>query len=245
MSYISDKILSLIKQLFPKNGRAYRIPIGSDIEKLMISFGGNGTNQIGTNERLLNDANKILDSLLPDNENFTDGSANPLDNDCDFWERKLNLVNWGVTPAPTRLERMAMIDVRRRHSDSLRQSAGYIQSILQQAGFNVYVYENLSNQSPDDIIGSLSGASNLAGFNLGSRNLGEIWDGTIIANYLDEAKDSTFVIPDLNYHGTFFISGNPITTFANVPAIQKKQFRQLLLNLKPANMVGFLFVTYI
>ena len=245
MNYIAQQFLNLAKQLFPK-GRAYWIPTGSAVETLVKTFNGNGSNQVGTLERVYSDANSVLDHIIPDNPNFTDGTVDPLDNDCNDGERRWGLVQYGITSisTPTRLQRMAALNQKMSRSDAPRQSASYLQSCLQAAGFNVYVYENLSNKSPDDILGPPSGAANLGDFDLGESDLGEYYTGTIIANKVDEVIDSEFVIPDPNFHGTFFISGSPITTFANVPIIQKTQFRQLILNLKPAHMIGFLFVNY-
>lgn len=222
---------------------------GGEFERFNISFGGDGSNRVGTLERVNNDATGILYSMLADNPYFTDGTVNPLDNDCNDWERRLGLVQYGITSAttPTRLQRMAAINTKYIYPGTTapRQSAEYLQSQLQSAGFNVFVYENLSNQSPDDVIGIASQAANLGGFNLGESNLGEIFGGTVIANYIDEVKDARYAFKPPNFHNTFFISGNPITTFADVALVQKTQFRQLILDLKPAHMAGFLFVNYI
>ena len=240
MSYISDQLLAHIKQNSP-DGRAYNYPVGGEIEGLQIALIEGGS------EPTYDNARSILDGILP-GANFTDGTADSLDNDCNFWEGVLGLIQYGVTSAstPTRLQRMAAISTKWKYpgSDICRQSAGYLQNMLQAAGFNVFVYENLSNQSPDDILGSVSGAANLGGFDLGTTDLGEGWDVTVIANYLDEARDSEFVINDGSYQGTFFIAGSTLTTFATVPLVRKAAFRQMILQLKPAHLVGYLFLNY-
>ena len=88
----------------------------------------------------------------------------------------------------------------------------------------------------------------LGSFELGEAMLAETWADsgvTLCVNYLEEAKDATFSIPATNYRTTFYISGNPITTFANVQSEREDEFRQLILQLKPAQTAAFLFVNYV
>ena len=250
MSYISDNILSLFKQLHPK-GRAWNIPPATNIESFQKAFGGDGTNQTGTAERAWNDMVSLKNSLLPDSANFTDGTVSPMDNDCDDWERRLYMIRWGITSSitPTRLQRMAAIATKMGYpgTDQPRQSAGYLQAMLQAYGFNVYVYENLSNLSPAEILGEPAGPSVFGAVISGEEVYGGTWaeeDITVIANSVNPAIDALFDIPAGNYHGIFIIAGATITTFANVAAIQQTQFRQIVLQLKPAHMAGFTFIHF-
>lgn len=254
MSYISNKISNLFKQLLP-NGRAFYVPFDGWMEKLNTALGGDGTNKMGTYERAYNDAVSVLDSILPDNDNFTDGTADPLNNDCNDWERRLGLIQYGITSAstPTRLQRMAAIAVKMAYpgSDRPRQSAGYLQDQLQAAGFNVFVYENIFmpggvTKTPAQILSSTY-PSAIHGFT----QHGQVQHGqlplkrvTKIANYIEESKDALFVIGS-NYRSTFFIAGAAIDTFADVSIYRKAEFRQMILRLKPAHMCGFMFVNYI
>lgn len=45
--------------------------------------------------------------------------------------------------------------------------------------------------------------------------------------------------------GTFFVHGSTYPALASVPLIRKKEFRELILKLKPAQMVGFLYINYV
>ena len=101
--------------------------------------------------------------------------------------------------------------------------------------------------TPGDILDTGTDASDLGAFDLGAQNLGGFWDGEIIANYLEPAKDARFGFTS-NLQATFYISGGAtigaIATYANVPAIRQTEFRQLILKLKRCEAVGFMFVNY-
>lgn len=283
MSYLSNKILNLAKQLYPK-GRAFKMPPalveesiyvtedgtqdyviedGSDdyvtsdpqvsggiFERFTLSFGGDGSNQLGTLERYQNDQSSLLDSLLPDNPNFTDGTVSPLDNDCNDWERRLGLIQYGVTSSltPTTEQRKQTIAVKMAYpgTDMPRQSAGYLQMQLRSVGFDVYVYENLSNLAPAAVIPGTAGRAVYGFFQFGQYQFGQYTGSnvTIIANYIDESKDGGFVLSPPNYHGLFYIGGPTLGSFANVPLVQKAQFRQQILQLKPLQLAGFLLINY-
>jgi hypothetical protein len=230
----------------------YTEGFGGWFERFLKAFGGDGANRTGTLERCYNDARSILDHILPlpNNDKFTDGTVNPADNDCNDFEELLGLIQWGVTsPAtPTRLQRMAVIATKMRYpgTDAPRQAATYIQEQLQAAGFPVYVYENLAGVSPGDILGEPYGLAQYGTVEYGDTEYGSGTDDdgvSIIANHVEQSLDAGFVVAP-NYHGTFFISGSPITAFADIPATQKEQFRQMILSLKPAHMAGYLFINY-
>lgn len=233
---------------------------GGWLEKFLKAFGGDGGNRMGTLERCYNDAYSIYGHILPlaNNDKFTDGTVDPRDNDCNDFEQLLGLVQYGVTSAltPTRLDRMAAIRTKMRYpgTDAPRQAAGYLQAQLQSAGFDVYVYENIFmpggvTKTVAEVLGVPAGSASYGSFDYGEVDYGAtylIYGVSIIANYIDEAKDiaTTSIIGD-GYRGTFFISGNPITTFADVPLVRKAEFRQMILRLKPAHEKGFLIVNYI
>jgi hypothetical protein len=67
--------------------------------------------------------------------------------------------------------------------------------------------------------------------------------GQFIANDVNEEIDSLFILPT-DYESTFFISGNPIATTANIPIERKNEFRQLVLRLKPVQTIAFTFISY-
>lgn len=225
---------------------------GGIIQRLNIGISGDGTNRIGTLERVYYDANSILDHILPDNDNYTDGTIDPNDNDCNDNERRYGLIQYGITGpnTPTRTERMMAIATKMRYPGSVqpRQAAEYLQSTLQSAGFNLFVYGNLNNQSAAEVLGFSIGDATLNNFDLNQLNLNASYSEdniTLIANSLDESVDAAFVIPGGQYQGTFFIAGATITTFASVPLVRKIELRQMILRLKPQHMAGFLFIDYV
>ena len=101
--------------------------------------------------------------------------------------------------------------------------------------------------TPGEVLGTGTDASDLAAFDLGAQNLGGFWDGEIIANYLEPAKDALFGFTARLY-STFYISGGStlatISTYADIPEVRQTEFRQLVLSLKRAETVGFAFVNY-
>ncbi len=254
MNSISIALQNLAKQLFAK-GRAFWIPVDTKVETFLKTFDGDGANRMGTLERLQYDANRLLDSLLPDNDNFTDGTINPTDNDCNDWEGRLGLIQYGITSAdtPTRLQRMAMIAQKMRYPGTVapRQSAEYLETCLQNAGFDVHVYENIfaggTARSPGSVIGPTAAnhRSIMGFFQHGENQHGELSGNTatIIANYVDEATDSSFVI-DTSWRGIFFIAGITSSTFADISEVRKNAFRQMILQLKPAHLAGVLLINY-
>ncbi len=240
MSWAEDTILELSKQLYPE-GRAFKMPAGGTFNKLHKALAK-------SEGKAYNDAVAILNDILPDNALFTVEDARQ-------WERRLGIIANESTPLADR--KMA---IRQKMaypgSTAPRCSAEYITEQLQAAGFNVKVYENIFlpgpvTMTPGEILGITTGDSELAMFELGEVELGEGWSDsgiTIIANHLEEDVDASFAIPPDNYRSTFFI-GNPDgltpSPFVDVPLARKDEFRQLILQLKPQQTVGFMFVNYI
>ena len=121
-----ESILKLSKQLYPK-GRAFRIPFASDIEKIHEGLA------ISENDAFAS-AIGILDSILPDNNNFTD-------EDATTGERRLGLITNETT---TLNERKLAIQRKMKHPGTIkaRQHYLYLERELRNAGFDVYVHEN-------------------------------------------------------------------------------------------------------
>jgi hypothetical protein len=233
MSNTNEQINKLSRQLFP-NGRAFKYPFEGVIDKLNMALSESET-------RAYNDAFSILNSIIADNPNFDETDASQ-------WERRLGLIDGSASPLSTRIQAINQ-KLNYPNTDAPRQHWSFIQQQLQDAGFNVYVYENNFGgvtKTPAQVLGITSGTS------LHATN---IYHGTPtpqhgsgynnkIVNYIDESLDATFVIGS-NYRSTFYISSSVIDVFADVPAARKNEFRQLILQLKPAQMCGFLFVNYI
>lgn len=66
-----------------------------------------------------------------------------------------------------------------------------------------------------------------------------------VANHIDEAQDLLFKTYGTHLKHTFFISGNPLGSFANVDINRKNEFRQLILKTKPTHSVAFLFINFV
>lgn len=233
---IVDEILGLIKMFHP-SGRAFKIPIGSNMEKLH-----RGLSQSGA--RAWNDGVSILDSIIPDNSNFTADDATQ-------WERRLGLITNTAVPLADR--KLAIIR-KMNHPGTIpaRSTAAFLEKQLRDAGFDVYVYENrfpdgmggYETQNPLDLTGGVGAISPQYGdFQYGDQQYGSYY-GNLVVNSIDENTDSTFDIGQ-NLKATFFIGGNPLGTFADVDAERKLEFRQIILKSKQTQMVAYLFINYV
>jgi hypothetical protein len=229
----------LSKILLP-NGRAFRVPDGGDLDKLIKSISV-------VRAKRYDDAVQILNDILPDNPNFTEDDAHD-------WYRRLGIYDSGAVPFAD-----MKLAIAQKQSFPItplnKQSPEYIEQQLQAAGFDIKVYKNRFpdgmgswiTKSPSEVLGTAVELANLGGFNLGTANLGSQWGDyniTVAANYLEEEKDALFDFGN-NLRFTYYIAGTPITTFANVLASRKIEFRQLILKLKAAHMAAILFVNYV
>jgi len=254
MSNSTDKIKQLTRLLYP-TGRAFNMPKGGAFEKLHAGLAE-------SEGRAYDDASSILFSILPDNSNFTA-------NDAEDWERRLGLIsNASVSLA----DRKAAIIRKMNHPGDIpaRQSWDYLQQSLQTAGFNVFVYENIPEQTVVQILSVYSGTGQQGDGQQGDFQQGDIYSAfpnlffeiqqglTQQGNFQQGAFDYTNkvvnninAIPDQffpispNYRSVFFVGGDPLGTFANVPIERKDEFRQLILKIKPVQSVALLFVNYI
>jgi uncharacterized protein YmfQ (DUF2313 family) len=233
---IKDRILKLTKQLYP-TGRAFKFPVDGTTEAFHKGLAV-------SEAQFYDDAKSLLYSLLADNANFTTDDASD-------WERRLGLIDG---TGNTLNDRMAAI--RRKLAapgiNPAKQHYLWIEKQLQDAAFNVYVYENrfpsgggYITQDPVTVCGS---TSILTTFQCGDGQHGDKQHGgglnNKVVNYLDKDLDFVFNEGALFKH-TFFIGGSPIGTFANVPALRETEFRQLILKLKPAHTVAYLFINFV
>lgn len=128
-----ERIKKLTRNLYPR-GRAFKMPYGGVFDKLHNAL------SVSENEALQS-AVSILDSILPDNDNFT--ALDAAD-----WERRLGL----ITNESLSLEiRKAAIRRKMNHPGTIsaRQHYLYLQGQLQAAGFDLYVFENRFPDYPD------------------------------------------------------------------------------------------------
>jgi hypothetical protein len=247
-----SRFLLLTKQLYPR-GRAWKLFNNSWFERLHKGLAVSESRAYG-------DAVAILNSILPDNDNFTAEDATD-------WERRLGLIN---NPLVDLADRKLAIIRKMNHPGTIkaRQHYLYIQGQLQAAGFDVYVYENFGELLPADFIvidgigeldeyeldelelgdattvyPDLFAVPDLDSFDLGDFDLdGDVYLNLIVNNIPTEA-DSYFDIGQ-TARATFFIGGFPQGTFANVPLVRRDEFRKLILTLKPVQNVGYLLINY-
>ncbi len=237
MSVLSDKILALTRQLYPR-GRAFKMPVGGYLEKLHIALNN-------SEQQAFLDATSILYDILPDNDNFTSDDATD-------WERRLGLIYSPSVPLADR--KLAIKNkLNQPNENPAKGNFRYLQEQLNNAGFNVTVYENKFLQYPEGIyvtktpeevtgLNTFITANQHGQFQHGQRMHGGSYNNKIVNN-ISEAEDLLF-----NFGGawknTFFIGGSPVGTIGSVPLIQKDQFRQLILKTKPVQTVGFLLINY-
>ncbi|MCE3278024.1 MAG: hypothetical protein K0S44_215 [Bacteroidetes bacterium] len=236
MSSISDKILALTKQLYP-TGRAFKMPLNGYLEAFHRGLAV-------SEAQAYQDALAIHNSILPDNANFTADDATD-------WERRLGMVDGS---ANTLSVRKLAIQRKLNYPGNTPEKGHYLhlEEQLQSAGFNVYVYENrfplyptgYFTKTPEQV----TGLSNLKSkVQYGQKNYGLFKYGGYyankIVNHIEEERDYHFDLGG-TLKCTFFIGGNPIGSYANVPTTRKDEFRQLILRIKQVQDVGFLLINY-
>lgn len=231
-----DKFLALANQLYPR-GRAFKMPASGFLEKLHRALA------ISENQ-CYQDVISLLNNILPDNPNF---SAD----DATAWEKRLGLI---VNEDLNLDDRKLAIARKMNHPGTIptRQAWQYLQLQLQNAGFDVYVFENrfsdglggYTTMNPLTLTGGVGAYEIQHGDNQHGDNQHGGGYGNIVVNHIDENKDKLFGT-GTNLKSTIFIGGNPLGTFADIPEIRKNEFRQLILKIKPTPVVGYLFVNYI
>lgn len=224
----------LSRQLKP-TGRAYKFPTG-----------GNADGILGvTDEAISNcatDLHSILYTILPDNPNFKEVDAS-------IWEKRLGLLQ-GIN-----LEDRKKAIMRKLNSPNQckgRQSLIYIQSQLQAAGFNVWLHENKFSDGMGGYVvnnpGDGSGGYTQHGLGIhGVSNHGASGFpyNSIVANYDKKELELPPVYSDAELRFTFFIGGQTFPNFAAVPITREREFRKLILTLKPQHLVAYLLINYV
>ena len=220
--FYSGIIRKLTRTLYPE-GRAWWQKLGGVFDKLHegLSY---------SEARAYEDARNLLFRILPDNDIFdTEDAAN--------WESALGLI---INPSVDFEDRKTAILRAMQFPGEIkaRQSIEYIQGQLQDAGFDVYVFAGTSAAT----------AAYYGAFTYGQLAYGQpgIQGGTLIANHIEEDKDSGFDFgQEVNIRATFVIGGLNFGDFASVPTNRKAEFRELILKLKPAQTAGTLLINYV
>lgn len=222
-----EKIMRLTRQNFP-TGRAFKHAPDSDAYKYQNA-------RASVYADMFDDALAVLNAILPDNDGFTAADATR-------WEQRLGMIVQDETVALS--SRKSAIEQKYNHPGEIlaRQSADYLQEQLQAAGFDLYVYENTVPVYPSfyDVSGMVSWQHGQ--WQHGQMQHGAGW-GDVIANNLDYTKDAPYAFRS-TLTGTFFVCGPSIGTFANVEEARREELRRLLLQLKPCESIGFLFINY-
>lgn len=249
-----NQIKKLGRQLYP-SGRAFNMPKDGNFDKL-----NNALSE--SQQQAYDDANAILDAILPDNANFTADDATD-------WEVRLGMI---TNPLVSLDDRKAAIIRKMNHPGDIpaRQSWDYLQESLQLAGFDVYVHENIPEQNIIDVLtlnpsvyqwgngqfgnfqfGNVySVFSNLlcpvqfGNVQFGGFRWGQIFYKQKVANHIDSLKDIYFHNGD-NFRSIYYIGGATLGTFADVDINRKDEFRQLILKIKPVQSIGYLLINYI
>ena len=228
---VFDNIKKLTNQLLP-TGRAFRLDAYGNALNIAVA-------ELET--QLYNDSVSLLDSLMPDTTRFTA-------EDCTNWERILGLP---TNASNTLADRRAAI-LRKMSNPGINPAKGHylvIQEQLRLAGFDVYVHENMFPVYPNDF-----GTYNPAVLNpliLSELEHGMFQHGgqshyinQVVANSISNDIDIEFNVGD-SLNATFFIGGSTLGTYANVSTSREVEFRQLILTLKQAQTVAYLFINYI
>jgi len=227
--------LKLSGILFP-TGRAFRIHEGSNKERFFTAFSD-------VENEFFNDVMSTLDSLLPDNDNFTS-------EDATIWETRLGLITNLATPLADRklaiLRKMASPGVNPAKAHYL-----WLQQQLQDAGFAVYVHENKFPSYPSGytrVEPSTLNPSIFSDVEQGMFEQGQVQQGgyykSVVANSIYNSEDIGFNFGN-DFGGVFFIGSSTIGNYVNVLASRELEFRQLLLSLKQINTAAILFINFV
>lgn len=228
-----DKIKSLTKQLLP-TGRAFHLFGWGDAFIEAVS-------EVEAN--FYTDSISILDSLMPDTNRF---SAD----DCTTWERILGV----ATNASNTLDDRRSAIRRKMSNPGVNPAKGhllYMQQQLQEAGFPVYVFANkfdaypsgYTTMSPQSVSTSLITQSQHGDRQHGD-SIQSAYVNQVVTNSLENRVDLYFN-PTTDLSSTFFIGGNPLGSYVNIPATREVEFRQTILQLKQTHRIAFLLINYI
>lgn len=244
-----DKIKKTVRLLLP-TGRAFSM--NNDGGKLI-----DATAEVQSD--YCDDVTSTLDSVLPDNDNFTASDATD-------WEIRLGMI---VSPdLDLELRKLAIIR-KMNHPGQIpaRQSADYLENQLHAAGFDgVFVHENVNDWSIEQIL-SITANNQMGNNQMGVHQMGNVytfhtgfnkfqmgnaqmgthqmggfyWEDTIM-NYINPEKDKYLQITD--DFRTFVICGEVFGEFGEVDALRLSEFRQLVLKIKPVKSVAYVLVNY-
>ena len=226
---IADIFLQLNNDLYP-TGRAWQNFDSSILRVLHQALNMSSA-------RLVEDAISTINSTFPDTELFDES-------DVLIWEYRLGLITNLNTPLTERRE--AVLRKLAFPNNTLgRQSRLYIEHQLQLAGFDIVVLENsFPYRTPDEVLGDVAGEIQHADdVQHGNSTQHGGANFEVIANSIDPGEN--FAIGgDENLYATFFIvrleAGILTAVDIEVSQEREKEFRELVLKLKPASTVAYI-----
>lgn len=236
MISIAEKFVKLSRQLFP-TGRVFRLFTNGTNERLHKALAV-------SESRCHIDVKSTFDSLIPDNPRFTE-------QDAADWARRLGLINNVDVPLSDRkdaiLRKMASPGINPARSGAL-----WLEKQLRDAGFDVYVHENIFPAYPTGYYRMAPGEVNPAILNdleHGEFEHGHVETGSyfnyIIANSILNSEDISLFNSITDFGCSFFICGQTLGTYANVLASREPEFRQLVLGQKQTQAIAFCYLNFV
>lgn len=223
------ELFDLVNQLYP-TGRAFVMPEDGIFKKLHQSINVSFLN-------VINMYRQLFDSSIPDNDNFSDVDAT-------FLEFKYGLITNQQTSLELRKQALNR-KIGRANNQRPRQSSNYIQQQMNEAGFNVTVHENTPpyQNIGSILLGSLASSEHGLDFQHGgmAQHGGTTFE--VVANSINQEFISSPTANQL--WATFFIGGETLGETADIPESRRREFRELVLKLKPAHLVVYLLINYV
>lgn len=232
------KFVDLTNQLYP-TGRAWRVFNGNNLEKVHRAI-----NDIFL--QFQEESSSLLNTVIPDNEFFTI-------EDCLYWEGKLGMITNNLLTLEQRRQ-IILNKLAFPKNIKSRQSLNYIQNQLNLYGFtDVKVYANIFqdingnyyHKSPEELSNEIQTETQHGGITQhGNSTQHGDSNFDVIANDVNEENYS--IGGNENLYATFFIA-SPVSLLekGSVSNSRKKEFKELVLKLKPAHLVAFTFINYI
>lgn len=215
----------LEKTLYP-TGSAFKVIQGSNREKIHDSIHTTYDDMQTTVESFLN-------GLFSDNNDITN-------EELSFLEWVYGVYYKDVVSGQERKQRV-LDKIRYPNGKLYRQSAAYIQSVLNEFGFDVNVYENTDGVIPSFLF-SDEHLRHSFDVQHGFNTQHGVLSLNVIANSVE--PNESILINDSGIWATFFISGNSIEEPADILLTREREFRQLVLKLKPAHTVAILNIAF-
>lgn len=232
---LTDIMANLALDLYP-TGRAFTMPKGGVAENLHIALNISFI-------RLLNAGFSVLDSSIPDNENFDA-------DDCLLWEYRLGLRTNTLISLENR--RNAILrKMSRGRNVRARQGRAYLEYQLRTAGFDVYVHENgfleegvIVYKTPQEVItGAIDAVQHGGTTQHGDGTQHGGISTSVIANL--SSRNENYNIGSENLWATFFVCGEVLGESAIVPENREIEFRELVLKLKAAHLVCVTIINFV